>query len=396
MKMLLIFLFNIGLNAQPIFTETFSNFFTADTMNMRGFWVLDSSWHEAKNGGTQIIQDIGSLNNDITIVGWATYGALRDSLASGSVMYSGGQALKFLNTANKYLNCGTSATLNFTGSYTIGVVFKTHTTIPNIYAPILTRENATGAPAINYDFFVANAAAANKVDFATGNAVYHDLLSGVGCSASTWYVVVAVWDETGKDKYLYLNQAVIPSLDIAVGAEPESRPTDATYIGHLDRTGDEFAGQVACVFISDSLYAVKAAKEFGYIARKWKSNSGGVTRSLFAFTQGVVSDTIYFDSLLTAGNWSISVNIDGNSGGETYRILTSSDRSIWSDLATGIAPASSTTTTITGAGLGYIGLAVSSATDTVFFDNLTVSETSIAAANSNLQFLKFLTFSIFK
>lgn len=145
-------------------------------------------------------------------------------------------------------------------------------------------------------------------------------------------------------------------------------------IGRRQNNDGFFVGYIAEVKLyAESAPSAITAKEESWLPRKWFSNSGGVTGVMGEFAIAAVTDTLYFDSLLTAGTWTVTVSDSGNSGGETYRILTSADKSTWSDLGSGTAGMTYSETTVTGTGLGYIGLAVSSSADTVFFDDLTVT-----------------------
>lgn len=166
-------------------------------------------------------------------------------------------------------------------------------------------------------------------------------------------------------------------------------------IGAQPSGGIPYFGFIDFVAIYDTMLTAKQMQELCFLAEGWVSNSGGVTRetldSTFAFAQGIITDTVYCDSVLSAENWNVSIDIKGNSGGETYQILTSPDAVTWTALKSGSAPGNLTTINFTGIGLGYIGLSVSSAADTVYFDNINIQSGNIYS-NSFTGFPEFSTF----
>jgi len=360
MKKLLALLFSLVVfgQTQTLFTETF-NSFTPDTAGAMYVLILDSVYHAVNATGLAENQD---LKGDYNFTATGFSAGFDTETTDGSILYSGGKFLTFnsdnLDNTSSDLDPGT-------GDWTIQIWVKTSANTGNL---MLFNDRTSGAAGYQVDF--------------NGNVIRAYFLDGGALntartfSTNTNYYITAVYNRDGNLS-LQLNMGTAGTVDISGRAAQNVTGTVVQRIGGASWTGSLYIDWgIMAVKYSKSEVSDKQLKEDAYLADGWASNSGGVTRNSFAFTQGIITDTLYYNTVLTAGTWDVSVDVDGNSGGETYQILTSADKSTWTALKSATAPASSTTVTVSGAtGLGYIGLAVSSAADTVFFDNLTVSET---------------------
>jgi len=375
-KFIAIFLLTFSLSAQTLLNETFSNFIDrADTADCKLFVVLDSAWLAAYGGSdNQMIEDLSPFQNDLAVGGWASYGAMLDSTDLASSIYSGGLVARFTHASKNYIyDASNSAITIGSGDWTL---------LTSYYCT-----NLTAAWRLHLSFFghgttqdqgaVFYVSATHTQDF--------DLTARAGPNGTpartvnTWYFGATTHNNTTGNVQMYVNGAAHAS---ATAMNPNITGTEVG-IGHFTSNIAQdwgFNGGIEVIKVYNKLLSDNQLKAFGFLAAGWAATDTNVTRTLssgnYLFHQGVVSDTVWYNTTLTTGTWSISVSIDGASGGEAYQILTSADASTWTAIATGTATTANPLVIVTGTGLGYIGLGVGDG-DTVYFDNLLISKAAI-------------------
>lgn len=356
MRYILFLLFSLTCFGQTYLNETFSNFYPDTTgKTIRAMFKFNSVNADSDYAGTQNLASSGFSANYV------------DELVQISGLESGSYSLSF-NGSDEFFTVS-----NATGNDHLGIVDGNDYTIA-YYVYYNGSYDGTVEGFNNRIISRHTNSAGNGEGFwfrAYDGADIWDEYKESATLVSGWNTVILVWDDD-VDLVIYVNGLEISTTEVGTFSDIQNCNAGDFFLGKSS-FGQFFGDTLAYYEFANSLYTAEQITEWGYLASGWASNSGGVTRDSWAFSQGVITDTVYYNTSLSTGKWKISVDIEGNSGGETYRILTSADASTWSDLGSGTAPANSTTTTITGTGLGYIGLAVSSAADTVFFDNLIVT-----------------------
>jgi hypothetical protein len=361
MKYIILLLLSTFCFGQTLLNETFSNFLPDTTGTIcKGLYPFGAT-------GVAVEADLSSYANTLTGNNFSANYA--DELTSGNPIISGQNVIKF-NGSSEFFNIANAAADDFDMSD--GEDFS-YVYVLNMGA---TAYSGVVAAMFNRYYFRAsnvglNGAGCLFLSYDGTDTYYRNKESAV-FTASNWDVVIVNWDDSDSVGIHINGTELSGTVTTGTFANQGNMGGGDFYIGRF-LSGQYFGEKIALVGFFNSVLTSVQIKEFGYLANGWKSLSGNVTRNNWAFTQGVITDTVYYNTALAAGNWKMQVDIDGNSGGETYRILTSADALTWTDLGSGTAPASSTTKVFSGKGLGYIGLAVSSAADTVFFDNLTVN-----------------------
>lgn len=176
---------------------------------------------------------------------------------------------------------------------------------------------------------------------------------------------------------IYVDGVLLSPTTVGTLADIGSITTTANYqIGQVLNV-QRIDGGIAGLKVIKSALTIKQIHEDMHLASGWASNSGGVTRAdsseTFKFHQGIVADTVYYNTVMAVGNWNTTVNVDGVSGGENLEVLTSADASTWITLGTITATVTASDYTIIGVGTGYIGFGLASGT--VYIDNVGVSIT---------------------
>lgn len=363
----LLFFMIVQVNAQ-LLNETFSNFFP-DTTN----WAVKGMYPFGATGQA-VTADVTAKGNTLTANNFSA--DFVDELVTGNPIISGQNVLKF-NGSNEFFNIADASADDF--DIADGEDF-TYVYFINMGETAFS--GVVSALDNNYYFRTSNlnnnGAGGIVVSF-DGSDNYYRYKNSAVFTANSWHQIVLRWDDSDSVAIYIDGNWLSGTSTTGTFTNQNNMGVGNFFIGKYVN-GQFFSEKIAFVAFCKSLLSPVQISETGYLANGWKSNSGGVTRvNLSTFSQGVITDTVYYNTALTAETWDVSVDVDGNSGGETYQILTSADKSTWTALKSASAPASSTTITATGAGLGYIGLAVSSAADTVFFDNLNVSTATTTA-----------------
>jgi len=358
MKYFFLLLLTFFSNAQTIiFSDNFSNLInnrlTAKTSH---FWVQDSQW-VADNSTTIFVDQEGSTTLTEGAANWPAW-SLSDPV------YSGGNTLNFAGSGQA-LTASTAPTDNL---YAFMAVVRP-TSIVNAGATAQQLLHLEGG-FYGVEFGASSAGVTNEIVLLTtdGTSSRNYWASATdSISAQVWHVLIMQWD--GAKYQVWLDGA---EKTTSTTGTPAVLAMDTNFrIGLKADNTRPLLGNLALVKLYDVQLTDTDVKNETFLGRKWVSLNGGVTRTSFStYDMGVVSDTVYFDSLLTAGTWSISIQ-DSAGSGVAYEILTSTDKSTWSTLATGTTGTTWGTKTYSGTGSGYIGISVASGT--AFFDNLTVT-----------------------
>lgn len=351
---------------QTYLTETFSKFLI-DT-SATHTWIFDSTFH-ADTDGKAVTADLGS-GTAITL----TANGSPALNVTGSPIYDGGKVFKSDGTDDHFWVAAAGAgDLNLSDNdFTIAFFFKIHTDpAANIY--IINKR--AGTPYYN----ITQRASDDNLLIELRDASTQKIGAFGALDFTSWYYIAVVRTSTPGDSVVrvYLNGA-------SVGT-----PIDVTGHGTLDNannfaicvfggnagTSSSYPLSIAQVVVHKDAWSAKKIKEEGYLADGWATYGNdvpGITRSSFAFHQGIIADTVYYNTAITADRWKITVNVDGAAGGESLKVLTSADKSTWSTIGTITATTTATNYSVIGTGLGYIGFGLTSGT--VYIDDVTVEK----------------------
>ena len=349
MRFVLILLFSVTLNAQTLLNETFNNFFP-ELPAFTGFelWLVEN----ANNPVGNYLQD---LNGDVSDF---TGGGGIGTFNGGSVLKSGANSLYFDGT-DDYLQTVYDADHTLVSNFTILAIIKPSN---------LTQTNKYFLSRSGQDYNLLWEYVNNSVEFYASGATGDDPRTGTSLlftNVSTHHVIAYTYD--GSNQIGYLDG--VQSFD---SAKTFSLKNSLSFlrIGQSSSSSNQFQGNIEYMVIAKSAFTSQQIKEVGFLANNWMSLNGGVTRSGFGYNQGVVSDTIYYNTALTAGSWTITLS-DSAASGVSYEVLTSADAATWTTLATGTTGTSWGSKSYSGTGTGYIAISVASGT--AFFDDLVVS-----------------------
>ena len=358
-----ILIFSFGSFTQTLLNETFSNF-TPDTTGIYGYFNMDSTSNDSIPKNLALSGD----GDNASIIGWADLNALMDSVKTtvGNPNKIGGTALHY-NSSGKFLRANNTAG-HFeprTGDATIAVMW--YYIGGGATYGILGKGGTNPLIDKGYQFLRSG----SNVHYLVSDGSVSYFLDATEPNNTGWNINLLSWDrDDGIRAYTngILSDSVISSNTVDI-----TNPNWFFYMGKDGANSNNTNDWAAIYLFAEFAFSKKQAKEWGFLANNWVSVNGGVTRLFnadnYLFHQGVSGDTIYFDSLLTVGEWSVDIDVDGQNGGEAYQILSSGDKVNWTNIGSGSAPANSTTKTFNGNGLGYFGISVSPS-DTVYFDDI--------------------------
>jgi len=364
---LVFIVFSKILFSQVLLNETF-DYFPPKTDTGLALWVMDSTYLADIVGGGEL--ETTDLINayDLTATGFSA--GFDDETETGSIISDGGNMLVFDGATTRMEN--TSDDFNpGTSDWTIQVWMKTPSTFSGNKF-IINDRNSGGTTGYQLD---VNGSSLRAI-FLNGGAI----TASATLVASTIYYIWVEFDRSGNTS-LVVNNGSPNTADISSRSAESVSSTEAIRIGSQSwQAGSLWNGHILAIKFTKAVLTQKQLVEDGYLARGWAvagSDTPGLTRSSFAFHQGIVADTVYYATILTASNWSVTVNVDGAAGGESLEVLTSADASTWVTLGTISATTTATNYTVTGIGTGYIGFGLESGT--VYIDNVTVSVASADA-----------------
>jgi len=384
MKTILFLIFPFILLGQTYLTETFSNYVKTDTTNVVVNYVFSPEWHTALGGDNDsLIEDISGKGRDLRIQGWASYAALLDSTTGTNILYSGGEGLKF-NNNNHYLDRadGTSFPSGSGADWSIVVFGRVNAaTAANQVFTFWGGGGATNTPTAYFEttpkWVISTIGAAN------------DLTSTDAFSIPTNVYFAGTVDNTTESLY-------IDGVSAATPKSITNAPNTVNYrIGRFTVASFPLKATLFQVIVYNKALSEKEITELAFMPTGWAAvgaDAPGVSRVSWGFYLGLTgADSVYYNTALTAGNWTISIK-DSAASGVTYKILTSADASTWTTLTSGTTGTSWDTKSYNGTGSGYIGISVASGA--AYFDDLVVTllpETA-ETANKKPEFSKYPEF----
>ncbi len=388
-KYIIIFFLSLSVQAQTLYTTTYSNWIDKDSTNVVYWHILDTIWQAQQNSGANPYNDLIRSNN-IDMVGDGGIGAYRTE----NPLYVGGKALDFDGTDDRLQHSNIDI-----AARTVVHWIKNDDVINA--ASGATQATTTGGANNGLIFGAITGGLTNEFVSSNDsiNGQYSAWAHATDSLNNVWHCIIFAFDDIATGYDIWIDG--VQRDNVETGDGHGLYKADTFYeLGTRQEThsSNTFNGLILVMKNYSTVLTSKQIIDETFLYPGWVSLSSGALRErsgdTFNFAQGVVTDTVYYNTLIASGVWSIQVDIKGNSSGETYRILTSSDKLTWTTMGSGSAPANSTTTRIRGNGSGYIGLAVSSAADTVFFDNLTVTGSSNEPGFS--RFKKWTRFKAFK
>lgn len=377
MRIVYLIFLPLFLFSQTILNETFSKFVMPSTTSS---WVFDTAWQTTENSGGNVYTDLVGSNN-LTAYGSPT------TFTGISPIYSGGTAYHSDNTDDHYYIAGASAggTNLGTGSWTLAIWLNIYQDpAANVY---IVSKRGSGA---YYNLRQVGSTDEGAIDTHDGSNTKSEGIPAL--SFNVWYYLVAVMDRSNNILTTYRN-----------GVQTAT-PVDITGFGNLDNsnnfaisvysgsagTNASYPFEIAQVVLDKTAWNLQNVKENGYLGDGWKSYSGNVTRpNNTDFCQGIVGDTIYYNTSLATGTWTISVS-DSAASAITYNVLTSSDATNWTQIGTDATSTTWQTSEFSGTGQGYFAIAVP--TGTAYFDNVIVTNTPNSQDKGFKEYPKFPKF----
>ena len=339
-----------SLNAQ-LLTENFNNFRPSLTITNGAEW-----WFRANNDSSSVLKDLSGNNHT-----WEKSASLTLTYPISSVLFSGDSVLFFDGNSPNWFKTVDHDDFDLTTAFSVIIVTKPFD-LSQVQDYYLEKDNNNWG--LIWEFV------ANSIEFLASGAAGDNPRTGTAIVlADGWNIVGYTYAGTSQKGYLdgveqfdsTKTFTLVTSTDsLWVGQSAASANLSKVYIEHL-------------TIVKGVALTAKQIAEYGYLANGWAvagSDVSGVTRDAFSFHQGIVADTVYYNTVLAAGNWRITVNVDGAAGGESLEVLTSADASTWITLGTIVATTDPINYTIAGSGTGYIGFGLASGT--VYIDDVNV------------------------
>lgn len=299
---LTVFAYSQSIEAQ-IFTETFNNFFPDSTPSY-AFWPMDNTTYPPNS-----INDRSGNSKNLS-VSTATAGQKQ-----ASILVADGYSEDF----NASGTLARSDDAYWNALSTSGFSFVCAIRYASLTGSLFTFTRDDGSS--NRQFgFLTNGTQARFYCFQTAGEFRRP---SSGLSLDTWYLFVGIFDTTGTGSInLYRNG--VASAEGVSGTINDTLRTitgivfsvSGIHSGTLDMDAD-----VSLLALYNRALAAKEAKEFGYLANGWNSAGGNVTRSNFAFHQGVSGSGLTVKTKATgAGDgFTYSPTLTGSSVTYTHR-----------------------------------------------------------------------------
>jgi len=283
-QIFLIFILLATLQGQTVLNETFSNFFP-DSIPAYAFWPMDNTTYPPNS-----INDRSGNSKTLT-VGAATAGQTQ-----ASILVSGGYSEDFNASGSFFRHDDAYWNVLSTSGFSFFCALRMASITGSQF--IYTRDSGSGSTR-QLGFL-----------FSGGNARFQGFQGGAntfyrpknGLSINTWYLFTGVFDTTSTGSInLYVNG--VASTDAVVGTINDTLNTPTGVAFNVSGIGNgtlDFDGDLSILAIYRGVLTAKQAKEMGFLAANWHSKNGGVTRDAWAFSQGIVADTVYH-SIATPG-----------------------------------------------------------------------------------------------
>ncbi len=350
------------LKSQILLTENFNNFIPDSVATSSGVATdsLKKTYYFKTFSATLDTHDYTG-----TFELTARTGGIGDSVLNNSPIVSGNNSVYFDGTDDQYEILDGSSAIQLSAS-------------PFTWSGVVKIADFTGylySKGDDYGFRLSNSANNAKGFFTRlddGPDRYDKHISSTTLiTYNEWVQITYV--RAANNAHIYVNGTEIAGMtETGTYADVGGTSTAADFeIGSIVNV-QELQGYYACLQYWDDSLSVKQIRDNVFLADGWVSLSEGAWRNNFAFHQGIIADTVYYNTSLTPGGWNIIVNVDGEAGGESLKVLTSSDALTWITLKTIPITTTATDYDISGIGQGYIGFGLATI-DTVYIDNLTVT-----------------------
>lgn len=361
----LLFFFSLSfcLHGQTLLTENFNNFFPSG---------LDSTVALYK-GYSNPLTDLSTYGNTNTLTAGGSAG---DSVTAIAVLQKDSSVVYFNSVTPQYLNRPAANADDFntgTGDFTWEALI--HAANINQHGYILSKILSSGAyTGVHLRITDATVATVGKriaVQVRKDAANTRLLVSNSDIVDGQPHHIALVRSGTTNVKvYVDASEIAMTALTTA-GTDININSVSNFSVGVWSNlTTLPFVGHIEYVRVSRKALTQSDIKKAVYLASGWESLNEGVARNGWEYHQGIVNDTIYYSTPLTAGHWNVTVK-DSAASGVNYQILTSADAATWTTLATGTTGTAWSSKPYSGAGTGYIAIAVASGT--AFFDDLVVT-----------------------
>jgi hypothetical protein len=298
--------------SQPNFSDDFSNFVRIPDDSVKGYWVLDNTYQNDVRFGAPITDDLSANNNDLTASGFSANFA--DETTSGGILYQGGTYLT-TDGASELLEIvsADAADFNVDTSFSItAFVALTGTLIKNWYVK-------SGG-----DYYSSRS---------TSGGVFqsriHDGTTTIGhvtgaINDNVFRHVAVVYDFENNQLAVYLNGVL--------NGTPGNLTLDPANIDVSSADFEIFniSGKAQALMWWHKALTAKEIKEEAFLATRWDSENGGVTRDNWAFNQGIMTDTIRH--AIKPGNGTGYFDAWGAAGGEILKVSNKAGDDISYDL----------------------------------------------------------------
>lgn len=351
----LFFLISLTLSAQTYLTETFSDYRADSTAAYR-----------------KALYRINAISDQTDLTGHGftlTKTSTGDSLTPGNSPIKSGEGVYFLSGNDYFVSAGGG--IIKTSDVTISAWFRSALN-PATNQPIVFEDNTSTLR----DFQLQDRNTQDRLNWNIfiGNSFKNlpGTTAGSGYLNGAWHNVTGTHD--GDSIRIYY-EGVQQGVLLASGAiDNDGVPLRVGASGAV--SPEFFTGHIAQVTIDTVALTAAQIKSLLFMPRNWLAvgaDDPGVSRVSYGFYLGLTgADTVYYGTVLTAGNWTISIK-DSAASGVSYKILTSTDAVTWTDFASQTTGTNWTTRSFTGTGTGYVGISIASGA--AYFDNLTISET---------------------
>jgi len=298
----------IAVYPQALINEKFNDF-TRGEENCIAAFIFGTHYHNDKETGKQINQDLSSNSNNLSLAGWADYAALlADTISNLSYLYKGDNVIDPAD-AGTYLY-STDADFSLTSTWSIEFYFK----LPNTGASSNGYVNKLTASG-NFPGYAVRPTV-TQVRIYTSNGTGGGSWSNHSEIVGTGGYHVCVWTFSSGNYTIFHNQTKFSGSGKQT---PATTPGTEFRIGR-DETTNESNWLLMGLRVLNVALSDKVAKEAGFLALQWNSKKGGVTRDVenHPWAQGIVADTISHS--IAAGSTIGHLDAWGASGGETLSV----------------------------------------------------------------------------
>lgn len=307
---------SLSLGSNAIINGTFSDH-TLDAADddVVAYWIFDDVYHTANNTGYTASQDLMGTGLNFIPVGFSS--SYVGQMVSGSIIYEGGNTLKFNGTGQFLRLLNPSVLEPRTGDWTIEVWYKTPSSFASpALQPIVDHGGSFGPTNIEYALTL-NTAGNIRFGASDGSVVWIDAnVLKYAATVNTWYYIAVSIDRDGEQA-LYINgdkvasQAISNSVDFDIN--------ENLYIGALRNGAFSYynKGNVAAFRYSNVARTATEIKANYTLQKKWRnfSKTGSIepSHSVFSqqFTNTTSSDGAFYQKLTSIPTGKYRLQFDG-------------------------------------------------------------------------------------